>query len=153
MSKTEHPFTAFSQALAEAGLAKGSEKISLGNRVVGATPPGAAQDSVKAVPQAPQSTRKPMKLPRVLIEEAARIVYTHFEAIAAKNQGVTPLPWADLEEGYRREWRHIIAVVLEMGVDLVFRDAIQVLDQSNGDLGGAFAKGLRRYMKEYLENE
>ena len=78
------------------------------------------------------------------------MTYTHWERIAAKSQGVDPLPWDQLGEPYRQEWRNIIGLVLEMGVSVIFRDAITVLDHTNGDMGGAYAKAIRRYMRERL---
>lgn len=91
-----------------------------------------------------------MQLPLILIEEAARIVFSHWEGIAARTQNVPPVSWDDLEESYRQEWRNIIGTVLEMGIGVILKDAVQFLDQSNGDMGGAFAKALRRYMRDRL---
>lgn len=142
MSK-EHPFATFSKALEEAGLAKGSEKIKIGDRITN------GQDALKAIPKAKAQGR--MRLPSVLIEEAAKMVYSHWEGIAARAQNTAPLPWEELGESYRQEWRAIIGINLEMGIGVILKDAVQWLDQSNGDMGGAFSKALRRYMRERLD--
>lgn len=146
MSQSEHPFTVFSQSLEQAGMAKGSDKITVGDRIIREAE---KENRIKTVPEkkAPASA---MTLPSVLVEEGAKMVFSHWERIAARDQGVEPLPWEQLEESYRQEWRSIVSVVLEMGISVILRDAITVIDHSNGDMGGAYAKALRRYMRERL---
>jgi hypothetical protein len=94
-----------------------------------------------------------MRLPPVLIEEAAKLIFEFWERHAAQTQGVAPVAWEQLAPAYKALWRDIVSIALEMGVSVVLRDAVQTLDQSNGDMGGAFAKALKRYMRERLDIE
>lgn len=92
-----------------------------------------------------------MRLPPILIEEAAKLIFEYWEQRAAQTQGITPLLWTQLSPAYQSEWRDIVSAALEMGISVIMRDAVQTLDQSNGDMGGAFAKALKRYMRERLD--
>ena len=61
------------------------------------------------------------------------------------------LRWDQLHQRHQNNWRSICRVILEMGITVVMADAIQFIDHANGDMGGAFAKALRRYISERLE--
>ena len=133
----EHPFATLSRALEEAGLGKGGDKV--------AVPP---------VPPATQpiAQKKPkIELPHILIREAAKLIFEYWERHAQERGLVAqPMAWADLSPDYQGRWCGIVSIALEMGIVVIMNDAIQYLDQTNGDMGGAFVKALRRYLRERL---
>lgn len=88
-----------------------------------------------------------------MITEACKIIFEHMERYAAAHQGVEPLRWEECSPDYQAVWSDCVAVALEMGVSVILNDAMDVLDHSNGDMGGAYAKALRRYMRERLEGQ
>lgn len=94
-----------------------------------------------------------MRLPPILIEEATRLIAEAMERHAAAEQGVKPLRWEEFPLPYQAIWRQVVGTALEMGITIILRDAMQYLDHTNGDLGGAFAKALKRYMRERLDVE
>jgi hypothetical protein len=97
-----------------------------------------------------KTRRGQMNLPSVLIEEAARIIFEYWEN--NHPTGRQPVAWDRLHPKYRAMWCDITRVVLEMGITVVLNDATQFLDHTNGDMGGAFAKALKRYRQERLES-
>lgn len=141
MPGKEHPIIALQQALDEAN------RQSLNTSK--AIPERPAQVGQSPVSQAGQGRK--MRLPPILIDTAAKDIFEYWETHAAHKQGVKPVAWAELHPEYQRLWREIVSDILEMGISVVLKDAIHVLDVSNGDMGGAFAKALRRYMRERLD--
>jgi hypothetical protein len=92
-----------------------------------------------------------MRLPPVLITEACKIIFEYWERQAAAQAQVRPFRWEELTPEYQSKWRAIVSVALEMGITVILNDAMHVLDQSNGDMGAAYAKALRRYKRERLD--
>jgi hypothetical protein len=94
-----------------------------------------------------------MSLPPGLVEEAAQIVFEFWERNAAKERGVEPIKWQNLMPRYQSMWIRIVRVILEMTTSVLLTDIHRFLEASNGDLGSAFARALRRYAAEELNTK
>ena len=90
-----------------------------------------------------------MKLPDGLAVEAAIIIFEFWEA----NSNTKPIRWEELPTRFQRMWIEITRVVLEMGLAVTMTDIHRYFEASNGDMGAAFAKALRRYAAEILETD
>lgn len=77
-------------------------------------------------------------------------LYEEQRAIAQK---VPPIPWAKLQPRFQLMWLRITGIVMEMAITVIMADAVHFLENSNGDLGAAFAKALRRYADEVLDTK
>lgn len=140
MPSKDHPLTVLSKALEEA------RKLEAKSLAQTEFPEDTAQNTESALPQA-----RRMRLPPILVEEAAKMIFTYWEVYAARTQGIVPVAWEKLAPAYQALWRDIVATALEMGISVVMKDAVHILDHTNGDMGGAYAKALRRYMRERLD--
>lgn len=157
MPGNEHPFETLSKALEEVNMARNGEQIDLKPRATSsAKPVGQAKAGeprgphpLTALSQAAE--RRRMKLPPILVDEAAKLIFEYWERYAAEHQGVQPIAWASLKPAYQALWRDITSTALEMGISVVLKDAVHTMDVSNGDMGGAYAKALKRYMRERLD--
>ena len=109
------------------------------------------QNSSQAVYQtsASQSENR-MKLPPGVAEESARIFFDFWESNAANAERRERRPWETVSPQHRMMWVQITRVALEMYTSILLTDIHKFLNQSNGDLGAAFARALRRYAKTIL---
>lgn len=87
-----------------------------------------------------------MKLPDGLAREAAIIVFEFWE----QNGDRPPIAWDQLPSRFQVMWIEIMRVVLEMTISIQMTDAHRFFEQSNGDMGHAFAAALRRYAGEIM---
>lgn len=87
-----------------------------------------------------------MRLPEELIREAAIIVFEFWQ----QHSPQPPLSWDKLPSRYQVMWLEITRVILEMTVSVQLTDVHRYFEQSNGDMGAAFASALRRYAAEIL---
>ena len=92
-----------------------------------------------------------MRLPPLVIDEAAKIIFEFWERHAQARNGQEMIYWENLESKYQFMWREITRLVLEMLASVLMTDAYHYLEASNGDMGAAFARALRRYAQEVLE--
>lgn len=94
-----------------------------------------------------------MTLPPGLSEEAARIIFEFWERNAEAERGHKPLLWEELPPRYQILWIGIARIVLEMAVTVLLSDIHRFFEDSNGDMGAAFAKALRRYAEIALSTK
>jgi hypothetical protein len=107
------------------------------------------QAPVPPVPETGTRTPKPtMRLPDGLAQEAARMVFEFWELNSGRR-----MPWEQLPARYQVMWVEIIRVVLEMTVTVQLTDIHRFFEQSNGDMGAAFARALRRYASEVMNTK
>jgi hypothetical protein len=109
-------------------------------------PREAVREARPQPPQRPRLAAPTMKLPEGLAREAAIIVFEFWE----QQSGRTPVSWDALPTRYQMMWVEITRVVLEMTVTVQLTDIHRFFEQSNGDMGHAFAAALRRYAGEIL---
>lgn len=83
-----------------------------------------------------------------MCDEAAMIMFDHWERLKPPAKQML---WTQIGPHYQDVWRQAARITLEMGVTIILEDAIQFVDKTNGDMGGAYAKALRRYITERLE--
>lgn len=95
----------------------------------------------------PANGKKPITVPPILIDDAAGLILDMLEMRKHPDQRMRI---DQLKPGDQALFRDIAQVVLEMGVTVILSDAIQYLDNSNGDMGAAFGRALRRYIHERL---
>ncbi len=91
-----------------------------------------------------------MTLPPGVCEEAARICYDFWETNAAAAERRERIAWEHIAPHYQMMWLKITRVILEMHTAILLTDIHKFLNQSNGDMGAAFARALRRYAKTFL---
>jgi hypothetical protein len=101
---------------------------------------------------APRARIGEMRLPPGLCEEAAIMLFDFWEKQGAASRATKPTQWHEIAPRYQMMWIQITRIVLEMAVTVVLSDAHRFLDDSNGDMGAAFAKALRRYSAEVLNS-
>jgi predicted TIM-barrel fold metal-dependent hydrolase len=106
------------------------------------------KDAVQAIPQASR-----VKMPPRLTAEAARLQYEFWARHEAEIKKIQMRPFNQIPTDYERRWLEITHIVQELTVTVVLWDAMEFLEQSNGDLGAAIAKGLRRYARDVLNFE
>lgn len=94
-----------------------------------------------------------MRLPPGLREEAAAIIYEFWCRHDGEKRGATFVPWEKVPRHYQMLWVGIMQLALEMTVAIVLSDATRFLENSNGDMGAAFAKALKRYASDILDHE
>ena len=110
------------------------------------------QDPVTPVPaKAKATSTKRIKLPPGLPEEAAKIIYEFWARYDADKRKGQFVPWERVPPPFQRMWVQITQLILEMAVTVILSDANRFLENSNGDMGVAFGKALRRYASEILE--
>ena len=102
------------------------------------------------IPPVPQAAKGRLRLPPGLVEEAAKMLFDFFEDQGARARKVPPIPWGSLKPRYQMMWLTMTRLVLEMGATVILHEAHAYLEASNGDMGAAFAKALRRYMTDVL---
>lgn len=95
-------------------------------------------------------TENRMKLPPGVAEETARILFDFWETNAANAERRERRQWETVSPQHRMMWVQISRVVLEMYTSILLTDVHKFLNQSNGDMGAAFARALRRYAKTIL---
>lgn len=88
-----------------------------------------------------------IKLPQLLCDEAALIMFDFWERQKPLEH---QLLWSQLSPAFQTIWRQAARVALEMGATVILEDAIHFVDKTNGDMGGAYAKAIRRYINERL---
>lgn len=145
---TEHPIEALSKALQDVSRQGGTTNKAHTSTAV---PKADRPHPIETLSQQGQKKVRRMRLPPILVDEAAKLIFDYWEEFAARTQGIVPVAWERLSPVYKAQWRDIVSVALEMGIIVILRDAVATLDESNGDLGGAFAKALKRYMRERLD--
>lgn len=103
-------------------------------------------------PTLPQSPLK-MALPPGLCEEAAKMIFDFWEMNAARTHRRAPLAWTQLQPIHQTMWVEITHIVIDMAYHILLRDLHRFLDQSNGDMGAAFARALQRYARDILNTQ
>ncbi len=111
-----------------------------------------AQDQVAGVPASEPGAQAGMALPPGLLEEVARLFCEFWERHRASESGGRhqPLRWEQIPPRYQMAWLKVSRIALEMTIKVVLGEAHHYLDQSNGDMGAAFARALRRYSEHVL---
>lgn len=99
----------------------------------------------KAVQERAEPPKDEMILPPGVCEEAAKILHEFWETNSSNPE--RRILWADLDPRYQVLWVKITRIILVMYTNILLTDIHRFLNRSNGDLGAAFAKALRRYAR------
>lgn len=111
-------------------------------------------DNVKGVSAPPGGqSQASMALPPGLVEEVARVLFEFWEQHIEAHGGRKALRWEQLPPKYQMAWIKISHIVLEMATRVIMTDAYRFLDASNGDMGAAFARALKRYVEVVLQSD
>ena len=94
-----------------------------------------------------------MALPPGLVEEAAKMLFAFWEDQADAEKRRRPIHWEQLAPQYQVAWLEITRITLEMTISVMMTDIHRYLDGSNGDMGAAFSRALRRYAEEVLNTK
>ena len=112
-----------------------------------------SQPPVRQAKQGQKGRPEGMNLLPGLCQETAKILYEFWESNAAMAERRNRRPWIHLDPGSQALWLQITRVVLEMHTSVLLTDVHRFLNKSNGDMGAAFARALRRYAKEILNTQ
>lgn len=112
---------------------------------------GDIKTSLGRVPEASRGRPQSMALPPGLVEESARILFEFWEREAEKQGHRRATQWEKLPPQFQVAWLGITRVVLEMSTKVLLNDIDTYLDSSNGDMGAAFSRAVRRYAEQVLQ--
>jgi len=94
-----------------------------------------------------------MRLPPGLREAIAQMIYEFWQKHHAETKGGNYVPWEKVPPKYQLLWLHVTQLALELALTVVLSDVRRFLENSNGDMGAAFAKALGRYIRDILDTD